>query len=87
MVAVLFPVENLLVHAADHGIALGLLLLTAEALLGLVVYLLGLRVLAPGLGRELSRCYGRRDASGAIGQAPITTRSCSRTRASTMLPG
>ncbi len=53
MVAVLFPVENLLVHAADHGTALGLLLLTAEFLLGLAIYLIGLRVLSPGLGREL----------------------------------
>ena len=41
MIAVLFPVENLLVHAADHGTALGLLLLTAEALLGMAIYLLG----------------------------------------------
>jgi PST family polysaccharide transporter len=53
MVAVLFPVENLLVHAADHGTALGLLLLTAEFLLGLAIYVIGLRVLSPGLGREL----------------------------------
>ena len=52
MVAVLFPVENLLVHAADHGTALGLLLLSAEFLLGLAIYMLGLRVLSPGLGRE-----------------------------------
>lgn len=53
MIAVLFPVENLLVNAADHGTALGLLLLAAEALLGLAVYLLGLRILAPGAGSEL----------------------------------
>jgi PST family polysaccharide transporter len=53
MVAVLFPVENLVVDAAGHGVALGLLLLAAEGLLGLAVYALGLRVLAPGLGREL----------------------------------
>lgn len=55
MVAVLFPLENLVVNAADHGTALGLLLLTAEAALGLAIYLLGLRVLAPGTGRELLR--------------------------------
>ena len=41
------------VNAADHGTALGLLLLVAEALLGLAIYLVALRVLAPGLGREL----------------------------------
>ena len=53
MVAVLFPVENLIVHAADHGTALGLVLLCAEALLGLAIYLFGLRLLSPGLGHEL----------------------------------
>jgi PST family polysaccharide transporter len=53
MVAVLFPVEKLLVDAADHGTALGLLLLAAEGLLGLAIYLLALRVLAPGIGTEL----------------------------------
>ena len=52
MAAVLFPVENLLVHAADHGTLLGLLLLSGEALLGAAVYLLGLRVLASGLSSE-----------------------------------
>jgi hypothetical protein len=53
MVAILFPVEKLLVDAADHGTALGLLLLAAEGLLGLAIYLLALRVLAPGIGTEL----------------------------------
>jgi PST family polysaccharide transporter len=53
MAVVLFPLENLVVHAADHGTALGLLLLAAEGLFGLAVYLLALRVVAPGLGGEL----------------------------------
>ena len=58
MVAVLFPVENLVVHAADHGTALGLLLLTGEVLFGAALYLLALRVLAPGLGSEFKRMIG-----------------------------
>ncbi|MCB0875113.1 MAG: oligosaccharide flippase family protein [Solirubrobacterales bacterium] len=53
MIAVLFPLENLIVNAADRGTVLGLLLLTAEGLAGVAVYLLGLRLLAPGLGGEL----------------------------------
>lgn len=68
MVAVLFPVENLVVHAADHGIALGLLLVSAEGLLGVAIYLLALRVLAPGLGSELRtmlRDARRRPRKGA----------------------
>jgi PST family polysaccharide transporter len=53
MVAALFPLENLVVKAADHGTVLGLLLLGAQGLVGLAVYLVGLRILAPGLGGEL----------------------------------
>ena len=55
MAAVLFPVENLLVHAADHGTLLGLLLLSGETLLGAAVYLLGLRLMAPGLASEFRK--------------------------------
>jgi PST family polysaccharide transporter len=72
MVAVLFPLENLVVNAADHGTALGLLLLAAEGLFGLAIYLLALHVLAPGLGGELlglirsarRRPAGRLDVQG-----------------------
>jgi O-antigen/teichoic acid export membrane protein len=53
MVAALFPLENLVVHAADHGTVLGLLLLAVQGLIGLAIYLAVLRVLAPGLGSEL----------------------------------
>jgi PST family polysaccharide transporter len=73
MVAVLFPVENLVVHAADHGTALGLLLLTGEVLFGAALYLLALRVLAPGLGGEFKRMIGdarrrpRREETGQEG--------------------
>ncbi|GIK78202.1 MAG: hypothetical protein BroJett022_18920 [Actinomycetes bacterium] len=71
MIAVLFPVENLLVHAADRGTALGLVLLAAEGLLGVAIYLLGLRILAPGLGtqlRDLLREARRRPGRGAAGR-------------------
>jgi PST family polysaccharide transporter len=66
MAAVLFPVENLLVHAADHGTLLGLLLLSGETLLGAAVYLLALRLLAPGLASEFRKLL--RDARR--GQGP-----------------
>ncbi len=52
MTAVLFPLENLVVDAAGHGVLLGLTLLAAEVLVGVAVYLLALRLFAPGLGRE-----------------------------------
>jgi PST family polysaccharide transporter len=55
MIAVLFPVETLAVNAASHGTVVGLLLLSGEALLGAVVYLLVLRVLAPGLAPEFRK--------------------------------
>jgi PST family polysaccharide transporter len=69
MIAVLYPVENLIVHAADHGVVIALVLLGAEAALGLVIYLLGLRILAPGLGRDLLKMLrtarnDRRDRQG-----------------------
>ena len=87
MIAVLFPVENLIVHAADHGVAIGLVLLTAEALLGLVVYLLGLRVLAPGLGRDLLKMLrtARRDRRDRPG--PDHDEELLEDEGDTMLPG
>ena len=53
MIAILFPLENLVVDAASHGTLLGLLLLTAEGALGFGIYFACMRFLAPGLGREL----------------------------------
>ena len=47
MVAVLFPLEWLFVHADSHGAFVGLLLLVGEGGIGLVVYLAALRVLDP----------------------------------------
>ena len=53
MAAVLTPLEFLLVKASSHGTALGLVLLAAEAALGLVLYLLALRLLGAETYREL----------------------------------
>lgn len=63
MVAALLPIEMLLVDAAGHGTAVGLLLLTLEGLLGLAIYAFGLRIISPGLLGELRTMLGdaRRD--------------------------
>jgi O-antigen/teichoic acid export membrane protein len=53
MAGVLAAVETLLVHAASHGTVLGLLLLLAEGALALLVYVLGLRLIAPDMALEL----------------------------------
>jgi O-antigen/teichoic acid export membrane protein len=52
MAAVLTLVEFLLVDASSHGTAVGLGLLGLEGLLGIVLYLLALRVLSPDSFRE-----------------------------------
>jgi O-antigen/teichoic acid export membrane protein len=59
MAGILTPLEFLVIDAGSHGTAVGLLLLIAEALLGLVVYLLALRVLAPESFQELIGLAGR----------------------------
>jgi hypothetical protein len=51
--------ELLVVDAESHGIVLGLLLLAAEALAGLFVYLALLRVLAPAVAAEIGQGAGR----------------------------
>jgi PST family polysaccharide transporter len=53
MVAVMVPVEFLLIDAAGQPLVKGLLLLAAEALTGLLIYFLALRTLAPETAREL----------------------------------
>jgi hypothetical protein len=53
MVAVIFPLEFLVVDASSHGTALGLLLLGLEALLAAIVYLGALRLVAPENFAEL----------------------------------
>ena len=52
MAAVLLPLELLVIDAASHGTALGLLLLAAEAALGLAIYVGVIHLLAPGALRE-----------------------------------
>ncbi len=54
----LIPVE-LLVDAESHGVAVGALLLLAEALAGAILYLGLLRLIAPESGRELASGAGR----------------------------
>jgi O-antigen/teichoic acid export membrane protein len=53
MVAVVTPLEFLLVNADDQSRALGLALLAGEALLALAVYVGSMRLLAPATLREL----------------------------------
>lgn len=66
MVAALLPLEMLLVDAASRGTAVGLILLTAEAVLGILIYGVALRWAAPGFASEskrLLRAGRRRTAS------------------------
>jgi O-antigen/teichoic acid export membrane protein len=59
MVVVLAPIEFLAVDAAAHGTAAGLVLLGAEAFVGLAVYAAALRLLAPETFRELATAIGQ----------------------------
>ena len=68
MVAVLFPLENLLVNAASHGTAVGLLLLTLEGLFGFAIYALAVWMISPSLLGELKEMM--RDARRTRGQSP-----------------
>lgn len=72
MVAALLPLELLVVDAASHGTAAGLLLLAGEGVLGFALYALALRILAPGLGGELRdllrRARPRRDGRAGGGE-------------------
>jgi hypothetical protein len=79
MVAVLTPLEFLLVNASSHGIAAGLVLLAGEALLGLAVYLLILRLVSrdtfselTALIRRLIRRQGPEMSGIASAEAPET---------------
>ena len=53
MVVVVFALERLVVHAEQHGVAIGIGLLALEALLGLIVYLSVLSALAPRTTAEM----------------------------------
>ncbi len=64
MVAVLTPLEFIVVKADTRGTLLGLAALALEGLLAAGVYLLALRVLAPATGQELLR--GTRALRGSL---------------------
>jgi hypothetical protein len=53
MIAVVFLLDRLSVHAEAHGVGAGLGLLVLEGLLGVAVYLVSLAVLAPSTAAEL----------------------------------
>lgn len=70
MAAVLTPVEFLLVHADAHGTVAGVLLLGLEALLGLVLYLLALRLVSRDNFAELVSLTKRLRPGGETATAP-----------------
>jgi hypothetical protein len=53
MVAALTPVEFLVAEASERSTAAGLCLLAAEALAGLLVYAIALRILEPRTARDV----------------------------------
>lgn len=67
MVAVLLPLETLVIDAASHGTRLGLALLALEAALGVLVYLSALMILRPGLPGELRALVASARRSGRPG--------------------
>lgn len=74
MVAVLFPLETLVVEAGSHATAIGLGLLLAEVALGLLVYAGLIRLLVPGAIAELLtmlRTMRRRAPSVEQGESGI----------------
>lgn len=60
MAGCLLPIDRLVVHPADHGELVALVLIGAEALLGAAIYLALLRILAPHTPRELLTTVLRR---------------------------
>jgi O-antigen/teichoic acid export membrane protein len=65
MVAVLTPLEFLVLNADSRGTALGLALIAAEALLAVVVYLGAIRLFAPGTLPEIRRLVAGLRGRGA----------------------
>jgi hypothetical protein len=55
MAALLFPVEHLVLKASTRGVAAGLGLLAAEAVLAAALYVGALRLLAPATGGMIVR--------------------------------
>jgi PST family polysaccharide transporter len=67
MVAVLTPLEFLVINADSHGTAAGLALIVLEGLLGGLVYLAALRVVAPDTVRQMRGLLGNLRRRGAGG--------------------
>jgi hypothetical protein len=75
MAAIMLPLEFLVVEADTHGALIGLLLIAAQAALGLVIYLAELRIFSRGTlealrevgARMLRRGRGPEDAAGESG--------------------
>ena len=74
MVAVLFPLESFVVQAGDRGTGIGLLLVAAEAALGLAIYAGILHVLVPGTLAEFRslarRMWNRSRPDGEVKDRP-----------------
>jgi PST family polysaccharide transporter len=67
MALALLALERLLLHAGEHGTLLGLVLLAAEGLVGVALYLAALSVLSPADARAIARAVRRRLARRAGG--------------------
>jgi PST family polysaccharide transporter len=69
MIAVVFLLDRLSVHAEARGVAAGLGLLVLEGLLGVVIYLISLAVLAPSTAAELGNAVHaiRARVGGSLG--------------------
>jgi O-antigen/teichoic acid export membrane protein len=74
MVAVLLPLDTLVLHAGDRAIVPGLLLLTLEGVLGVAIYSGILHVLIPGALAELrgllSKLWTRSKKRGDVSEQP-----------------
>ena len=64
MVAILLPLETLIIQAADHGTLVGLILLALEGMGGLAIYGTTLHLLVPG---TISEVAGDQDDATGIG--------------------
>jgi PST family polysaccharide transporter len=83
MVAVVFPLEAFVLHAADHATVPGLLLVAFEAALGLAIYVGILHALVPGTLAELrnlvERLWKRSRPDGEVSDRPRVSPGLSAT--------
>jgi O-antigen/teichoic acid export membrane protein len=76
MVAVLWPLDRVLLHADSHGVTAGLALLAVEALVGLLVYVVSLQLLSPAMGREIrTAATAAKERLTGAGDAPAARRA------------